>query len=86
MERLANGGLFELTLYEEKFLGYEGNAFYGFDNITLGLPGSGMPSVSEQLIAGIATPDFWLGSLGLSPLPFNFTSQTNPLPSLLGSL
>jgi Eukaryotic aspartyl protease len=45
-----------------------------------------MPTLSHQLIAGIATPDFWLGSLGLSPLPFNFTSLNEPLPSLLGTL
>ena len=86
IEKLANGGLFELTLYEERKLDYSGNALYGFDNITLGVTGSGMPIASQQLIAGIATPDFWVGSLGLSPLPFNFTNLNNPVPSLLGSL
>lgn len=77
--------MFELSLYEEELLGYSGNAYYGFDNVTLGL-GAGLPMLSHQLIAGIATPDFWLGSLGLSPLPFNFTTLNEPLPSLLGSL
>lgn len=86
VERLSNSGLFELSLYAERFLGYSGNAYYGFDNVTLGLAGAGMPTLSHQLIAGIATPDFWLGSLGLSPLPFNFTSLNEPLPSLLGTL
>jgi Eukaryotic aspartyl protease len=86
VERLSNSGLFELSLYEERFLGYSGNAYYGFDNVTLGLAGAGMPTLSHQLIAGIATPDFWLGSLGLSPLPFNFTTLNEPVPSLLGTL
>jgi hypothetical protein len=86
VERLSNSGLFNLLLYEEEKLGYSGNAFYGFDNVTLGLAGSRMPTLSHQLIAGIATPDFWLGSLGLSPLPFNFTTLNEPLPSLLGTL
>lgn len=85
-ERLSNSGLFELPLFGERFLGYSGNAYYGFDNVTLGLRGEGLPSLSGQLIAGIATPDFWLGSLGLSPLPFNFTTLNEPLPSLLGTL
>jgi Eukaryotic aspartyl protease len=67
-------------------LGYNGNAYYGFDNITLGLVGAGLPTLSHQLIAGIATPDFWVGSLGLSPLPVNFTTQNEPIPSLLGTL
>lgn len=86
VEKLSNGGLFELPLQEEQFLGYSGNAFYGFDNVTFGLGGSGLPALSNQLIASIITPDFWVGSLGLSPLAFNFTSLNEPIPSLLATL
>lgn len=78
--------MFELALQQEQSLGYSGNAYYGFDNITLGLAGSGLPTLSDQLVAGIVTPDFWVGSLGLSPLPFNFTTLNEPFPSLLGTL
>jgi hypothetical protein len=38
------------------------------------------------VVAGIATKDFYLGRLGLSPRAFNFTDFTHPQPSLLGSL
>lgn len=57
----------------EGYLGLTGNAYYGFDTINLGLTGSGLPTVQGQVIAGFGTNDFWLGNLGLSPYPFNFT-------------
>ena len=85
--RLANRGLFDLVTYHEGLLGLTGNAFYGFDTVRLG--GSihpELPTLSNQLIAGIGTKDFWIGSLGLSPLAFNFSNFNNPVPSLLGSL
>ncbi|KAK1058651.1 hypothetical protein LTR74_013203, partial [Friedmanniomyces endolithicus] len=85
-ERLANGGLFQLNTFEEVKLGLTGNAYYGFDTLSLGLPGSGLPALTSQLVAGIATNDFWLGSLGLSPVPFNFSNFDDPIPSLLTSL
>jgi len=58
-QRLANDGLFSLETYEEGLLGLSGNAFYGFDVLILGLLGSQSPSLSNQLIAGIATNNFW---------------------------
>ncbi|KAK5112054.1 hypothetical protein LTR85_011635 [Meristemomyces frigidus] len=67
-------------------LGLSGNAYYGFDTISLGLVGSGLPTLQNQLIAGIASNSFWLGSLGLSPYTFNLTNLDNPLPSLMGTL
>lgn len=85
-QSLANKGLYALNTFEESSLGLTGNAFYGFDTIELGLGGSGMPSLNGQLVAGIATNDFWLGSLGLSPVPFNFTTLNDPVPSVLGNL
>jgi hypothetical protein len=69
-----------------------GNAYYGFDTLTLGLPGADLPSLDNQIIAGIATNNYWLGYLGLSPIPFNFSSQNDatsmrdPQPSFLSSL
>ncbi|KAK4575050.1 hypothetical protein LTR86_000902 [Recurvomyces mirabilis] len=85
-QRLANGGLFQLSTYEESMLGLGGNAYYGFDVLGLGPPRSGLPSVSSTLIAGLASNDFWIGSLGLSPLPFNFTDLNDPIPSMLSTL
>jgi len=58
-ERLANNGLFSLATLEESLLGLSGNAYYGFDTLILGPPGSGSPVMTDQLIAGIATDSFW---------------------------
>lgn len=85
-DSLGNNGLYGLNTFEERRLDLTGNAFYGFDTVELGLSGSGMPSLENQLVAGIATNDFWLGSLGISPIPFNFTNLNDPVPSMMGAL
>ncbi|MCJ1342633.1 hypothetical protein MMC31_000820 [Peltigera leucophlebia] len=41
------------------------NGLYGFDTVQIGSPGKGNATVDHQVVAGIATPDFYLGSLGL---------------------
>jgi hypothetical protein len=82
---LSGQGLYSLTLLIEGELGLSGNGYYGFDTINPGLPGSGLPTVQNQVIAGIGTNDFWLGSLGLSPYSFNFTDFSEPQPSLLST-
>ncbi|KAE8446267.1 hypothetical protein EG329_012353 [Mollisiaceae sp. DMI_Dod_QoI] len=81
-----DGAIFSLNTYEESFLGLSGNASYGYDTINLGLPGTGLPSLQKQVIAGLWTDDFFLGSLGLSPVPFNFTNLNDPQPSMLSAL
>ncbi|KAK4896171.1 hypothetical protein LTR49_028179 [Elasticomyces elasticus] len=85
-QRLANGGLFQLNTFEESLLGLSGNAYYGFETINLSLPGSGLPTLQSQVIAGFASNAFWLGSLGVSPVPFNFTNLDEPQPSMMGTL
>lgn len=85
-DQLANDGLFELsTEAVESFLGLDGNAYYGFDTVELGNE-NGLPSLPSQIVAGIGTNSFWLGSLPLSPLPLNFTTFGDPIPSLLETL
>ncbi|THV65002.1 acid protease [Aureobasidium pullulans] len=84
--RLSGEGLYSLNTFVEGYLGLTGNAYYGFDTINLGLTGSGLPTVQGQVIAGFGTNDFWLGTLGLSPYPFNFTDLDDPQPSLLSTL
>lgn len=86
VQQLGGGGLYSLNTFEESSLGLSGNAYYGFDTVNLGLPGAGLPSLTHQIVAGYATNDFWIGSLGLSPIPFNFTSLDDPQPSLVSSL
>ncbi|CAG8980566.1 hypothetical protein HYALB_00002564 [Hymenoscyphus albidus] len=67
---------YELGL--DKELNYTGNGEYGFDT-------SGGVSSEHQLVAGIATKDFYLGMFGLGPKPTNFTTFNNPQGSFLWS-
>ena len=79
-------GLFGLGV--ETNLPYTGNydnGDYGFDTLGLGLVGSGV-TVNHSVIAGIATKDFFLGNLGLTPRPINFTEFDHPKTSLLTNL
>ncbi|KAK3634946.1 hypothetical protein LTR56_005804 [Elasticomyces elasticus] len=85
-ERLPNAGLLQLNSYEENFLGLSGSAYYGFDTVTLGIDGEGLPTLQNQLVAGIATDNYFLGSLGLSPISFNISDLNSPIPSILGVL
>ena len=85
--RIANQGLYSLATLQEKPLGLIGNAYYGFDTVRLG--GAfhpGLPTLGNQIIAGLAANDFWIGSLGISPVALNLTSLNDPIPSLLANL
>lgn len=41
------------------------NALYGFDTVQIGSPRKSNATVDHQVVAGIAAPDLYLGSLGL---------------------
>ena len=86
IQGLSNNGLYDLTAYEENLLGYGGNAYYGFDNVTLGWQSDGLPELSHQVVAGYATKDFYVGSLGISPQPILFDTFNHAYPSLLTTL
>ena len=81
-------GIYQLGV--EANLGYTGNAIngsYGYDTIgLLGLPGTANITVTHQVIAGVITEVFYVGSLGLSSQAINFTSSSDTSPSLLTSL
>ena len=77
-------GFYELDL--ELNLGYTGNGDFGYDTLSLGLLGTGLPNMSHQIIAGIAAKDFYLGSWGISPYPTNLTTLGDPKPSLMSDL
>lgn len=72
------------TLVSEKNLNYSGNGKYGFDTVKLGRE-DGALSLTGQVVAGIATKDFYLGVFGLGPKPANFT-DTDPKPSYMKNL
>jgi hypothetical protein len=63
-----------------------GNGQYGHETVSLGYPGSGGPSLDNQIVAGIAAPDYWQGVFGIDPEPSNFTTLNNPQPSFLSTL
>ena len=81
-----NIGLYGLVLTEEAGLGYSGNANFGYDNVTLGWPGDGLPTLNRQVIEGFAAKDFLIGSFGLCPHAVNISTLDNPKPSFLGAL
>ena len=81
-----NIGLYGLILTEEAGLGYSGNANLGYDNVTLGWFGSGLPMLSGQIIEGFATNNFSIGSFGLSPYSINISTFDDPKLSFLGAL
>lgn len=82
----SNVGIYSLGLPEEWQLGYSANASFGYDNLTMGRPGDGGPSISHQVIEGYAAKDFYIGTFGLSPHAVNISDINNPQPSLLGAL
>lgn len=81
---LSTDGIFSSGL--ESNLGYFSNAQYGYDTVTLGWQGSGGPSLQHQVVAGIATKDFYLGLFGVNPRPINFTDFDNSFPSFMSDL
>lgn len=81
---VTSNGTFTLGLDED--LGYKGNGQYGYDTVTLGVKGSGGPSLDQQIVGGIATKEWYLGMFGLNPRPTNFTNFNDPVSSYLSNL
>ena len=59
---------------------------YGLDTMGLGYPNSGGPFLAGQPMATVATKDFYLGNLGLTPRPVNFSSYEDQASSFLNNL
>lgn len=70
----------------EENLRYSANGQYGKDTVALGWQGSGGPTLPDQVVAGLASQNFYLGEFGLTPRPTNFTDFTDPQPSFLETL
>ena len=78
-------GLFSLVSGENYDI--HANGDFGFDTISLGLPGSAATAkVDHQIVAGIAAKDFYLANWGIRPASTNLTTLNDPIPSLLNSL
>lgn len=74
------------TLVTEDDLGMNDNGLYGFDTVGLGLQNSGGITLQSQVIAGIATKNFYLGIFGLGPKPSNFSDFDYPQPTFMRTL
>jgi hypothetical protein len=79
-------GSYQLNTVLEERVGLNGDGLYGYETLSLGWTGDNLPSLQHQLVAGIITSDFYLGSLSLSPRPSNFTDFNNPIPSFMQGL
>jgi len=77
-------GLYDLML--EQQLNYTGNGLYGLETVGLMLQNSGGLNLTSQIVAGIATKDFYLGIFGLGPKPANFSNFEYPQPSFMHTL
>lgn len=78
-------GIFELGAERNLNFTEFDNGDYGNDTLSIGYNGSGGLSLDRQVIAGIATKHFYLGYLGLTPRPVNF-SETESSASYLSNL
>ena len=76
------------SLEIEHNLGNDATGDFGWDNVTLGLPGSlpGNITLSNQLVAGIINQDFYLANWGLRPQETNLTTMNNRYPSVIQNL
>lgn len=63
-----------------------GNALYGYDTVALGGQGANGPSLTQQVVAGVATKGIYLGFFGLNPQPVSLPNTTAPLPDFLSKL
>ncbi|KAL8939623.1 MAG: hypothetical protein Q9216_003265 [Gyalolechia sp. 2 TL-2023] len=77
------------ALTSEANLGYttnSDNGAYGWENLTLTSDDDSDVTASHVVIAGIATKDFYLGSLGLASRAITWEDSSSSLPSLMTSL
>jgi hypothetical protein len=65
------------TLSLRRISGLNGNGDFGLNTLILGFPGTGAPILAQQVVAGIAAKDFYLGYFGLGPEPTNLTALNN---------
>lgn len=56
---MTSQGIFALAI--ETNLNLSGNGLYGYDKVALSYLGSSVPSLGHQVVAGIATEDFYMG-------------------------
>lgn len=70
----------------EDNLGLDDSANFGFDTVTLGWQGSGLPTADHIVTSNLAMDQFWLGTFGLNPRPTNFSNFNDPQESFMTKL
>jgi hypothetical protein len=80
----AETGIYALPVQDGLFEDDQ-NGLYGTDRVGVS-NGSDSVEVAEQSVVGLATKDFWLGSLGIAQRAANFTVEKTIVPSLVDAL
>ena len=62
------------------------NGHYGLERLGIGSGEADGATLDDQVVAGIATKDFYLGYLGVTSSPTNFSTFNDPKTSFLASL
>lgn len=72
----------------EDALNYTGRGLFGLDTVTLGAAADSSSSISltRQVVAAVADPDYYLGLLGLGQAKSSFNSGSQPIDSFLYQL
>lgn len=80
-------GIFQLAA-EQYLYGSADSGLYALDTFTLAsaLDPNAEATLDSQTVAGIASPNFWLGSLGLGTSAGTFNAKGTSNPSLLVSM
>ena len=77
-------GYYEVNV--DQNLGIFTQGSFGNDTITLGLQGSGGPTLQNQIVSAYASNDMYVGMFGLNPSSTNFTPTDQNRASYLSSL
>lgn len=68
----------------EKDLNYTARGYFGYDKLTLGPAGeTGLPSVDNQILGGVADMSFYLGHIALGISKSKFSSKSQSVEPLL---
>lgn len=74
----------QYSLDWEKNLNYAGQGLYGYDKVALAwAEDKTAVSLDRQIVAGIATMDYYMGYLGLGIQSSSFSSLSRPIDSFL---
>ena len=77
-------GYYEINV--EQNLGLFSQGVFGNDTVTLGIQGSGGPTLQDQIVSAFTDTGLYLGMFGANPTSTNFTPTDQDRPSYLSTL